>query len=62
MAVFSMPFHREGIGRFKADAPNVARESIGIFRNHLDRVGTIRLVNPHRRDVPTPLAYRKIMN
>ncbi len=37
-----------------------AGESVGVFRKNLDRIGAVCLVDPHRRDVPTPLACRKI--
>ena len=44
--LFDAEFHREGIGRLKADAPDVTGESVGIFRNHLDRP----LLGPTRGD------------
>ena len=45
--IFSNP-HLPGnlIGGFKADASNIPRQAIGVFRNHLDGISTIGLVNP----------------
>ena len=57
--LFDAEFHRKGVGRLKADAPDVACESIGIFRNHLDRVGAIRLVNPHRARCADPMGMQE---
>ena len=57
--LFDAEFHCEGIGRLKADAPDVAGEPIGIFRNHLDRIGAIRLVNPHRARCADPMGMQE---
>ena len=57
--LFDAEFHREGIGRLKADAPDVAGEPVGIFRNHLDRIGAIRLVNPHRARCADPMGMQE---
>src|SRR4030081_1784710 len=53
-------FRREGIGRLKADAPDVgAGEFVGIFRNHLDRIGAIGLVDPHRARCADPIGMQE---
>ena len=57
--LFDAEFHCEGIRRLKADAPNVAGESVGIFRNHLDRIGAICLVNPHRARCADPMGMQE---
>ncbi len=57
--LFDAEFHREGIGRLKADAPDVPGEPVGIFRNHLDRIGAIGLVDPHRARCADPIGMQE---
>ncbi len=39
---------RDLIGGLEADAPDVAREPVGVLADDRDRLGSIGLVDPHR--------------
>jgi hypothetical protein len=40
--------HRYGVGGLETDAPNIARQAIGVLGHDLDGVSSIGLENPHR--------------
>src|SRR6187431_2985709 len=41
-------FHGDGVGGLKADAADVARQSVGVLRHDLKGVGAIGLVDTYR--------------
>ena len=40
--------HGDGIGGLEADAADVARQPVGVLRHHLNGIGAVGLVDPHR--------------
>ncbi len=46
--LFDAELHGDGVGGLEADAPDIARQPIGVLGHDLDGVGTIGLENPHR--------------
>ena len=49
----------DGVGGAKADAPDVARQPVGVFRHHLDGVVAIGLENPNRARGPHAVGMQK---
>src|ERR1700730_9452217 len=46
--LFDAELHGDGIGGLEADASNVARQAVRVFRHDLHGVGTVGLIDAHR--------------
>jgi len=57
--LFDAEFHCEGIGRLKADAPDVAGQPVGVSRDQLDRISAVGLIDPHRARCADPMGVQE---
>ena len=56
---FDAELHGHRIRGFKTDTPDVARQPIGVFRDQLDRIGAIGLIDPNRARCSDTIGMQK---